>query len=455
MHLAPSDWQQPLLQQLGWFIRLRWIAALAVMIGSAIEWRWLGWYSDPGQMMAIGFVILAYNAILRLLVRRVEFARRTRRVLLMLAWLQILLDLGCLMLLTLLTGGLQSPLRGFFVFHMVFASLLLPRQMAYAGATVAIILLAGGLWATAQLPVGQQELTNLLGWAITLLLTVWLANRITRHLRHQRRRLLTQNRRIKLMSSTLQRQQQGMIQGEKMAAVGRMAAGVAHEVANPLASMDSLLQLAERRPEKLRPELLTTLREQIKRINQIVRQMTTFAHPGQGQWQAAGLNDVVDKALDVIRFDPRLNRVAIDRQFAPNLPPVRMLTEHVQQVVINLVINAVDAMENSPEPKLTLRTSCLAGWCSIEVADNGHGIGPEHRNKLFEPFFTTKPVGKGTGLGLSISYALIHQHGGEILVESRPGEGAKFTVRLPVAANPLDLPRNTPKPVHEPTAPKT
>lgn len=434
MQLARSEWQRPLFQQLSWFIRLRWIAAVAVIAGAWIEWRWLRWYEGKaGQMAALGGAILAYNGILWLMMRRVEGARHTARVLLMLAWLQLLLDLGCLMLLALLTGGAGSPLLGFFVFHMVFASLLLPRQMAYAGASVAMVLLTAGLWATDQWPIGQQEQAVMLGWMLTLLITVWLANRITRNLRRQRRRLVRQNRRIKKMSWTLRRQQQGMIQQEKMAAVGQMAAGVAHEIANPLASMDSLMQLAERRPEKLKPELLQTLREQVKRINQIVRQMTAFAHPGEGQWQTMGLNEVVDKALEVIRYDPRLKRVVIDRQYAPNLPGVRMLAEHVQQVVINLVINALDAMEAAKEPKLTVKTGYGGGWCSIEVADNGTGMGPELRKRLFEPFFTTKPVGKGTGLGLSISYSLIRQHGGEIQVESREGAGSKFTVRLPVA----------------------
>ena len=351
------------------------------------------------------------------------------------AWAQLLLDLGCLTLLTLLTGGVHSPLLGFYVFHMVFASLLLPRQMAYAGASMAMLMLAAALWSSGNWPVMRRESALLLGWAVTLLATVWLANGMTRGLRRQRRRLLRQNRRIRAMSRKLRQQQQAMIQQEKMAASGRMAAGVAHEIANPLASIDGLLQLMERRPDRPRPEAVTTLREQVTRINQIVRRMTEFAHPGDGQWQVMPLNDLVNKSLEVIRFDPRLNRVTVERQLAEAMPPVNVQADAVQQVIINLTINALDAMEQVAAPKLVFRTGVAGGQCFFEVEDNGHGISPENRRRIFEPFFTTKPVGKGTGLGLSISYSLVRNQGGEIRVESKEGQGTRFTVRLPAASN--------------------
>ena len=102
-----------------------------------------------------------------------------------------------------------------------------------------------------------------------------------------------------------------------------------------------------------------------------------------------------------------------------------------QQVVLNLIINALDAVERSGHPRIELRTRTLDGKVLLDIADNGHGIAPEHRRRLFEPFFTTKPVGKGTGLGLCISYSLVKQHGGDIVVESEVGRGTKFIIRLP------------------------
>ncbi|MCY2954146.1 MAG: ATP-binding protein [Planctomycetota bacterium] len=433
---ASREWQRPLLLQLEWFISLRWIAALTVVAGAGAEWKLLHWYGRPADMAAIGLAIFAYNGVLWLLVRKAQRVRQTALALLALAWLQLLLDLGCLTLLTLLTGGIDSALRGFFVFHMVFASLLLPRTMAYAGAAVAMAMLSAGLWTADPFPMLQKDRANMLGWITMLLLTVWLTNRITRNLRSQRRRLLRQNRRIRAMSLKLQQQHQGMIQHEKMAAVGQMAAGVAHEIANPLASIDSLLQLAGRKPEKLGPEMVATLREQVNRISQILRQMTAFAHPGDGVWQTSDLNGVVERALAVVQYDPRLNRVQIDRQFSAQMPQVRMVADAMQQVIINLVLNSLDAMDGVAKPTLTIRTEHSDGVCTIGVIDNGHGIAPAHRKRLFEPFFTTKPVGKGTGLGLSISYSLVRNHGGQILVDSRPGEGATFTVRLPIGSTP-------------------
>ena len=112
-----------------------------------------------------------------------------------------------------------------------------------------------------------------------------------------------------------------------------------------------------------------------------------------------------------------------------------MLPEAVQQVIINLVVNAVDAMEQSAQPRLGVRTFRSGDWCAIEISDNGHGIPEEHRKRLFEPFFTTKPVGKGTGLGLSITYSLVQAHGGELDVDSVSGEGSRFTVRLPATTD--------------------
>lgn len=430
MQQPPVERQHPLQNQLDWFIRLRWIAGLAVFVGALIDYNYLRWYPQSVHVGVIGLIILAYNAAMIPVLRIVERRGQVKRHLLVIAWAQLLLDLGCLTVLALLTGGLRSPVLGFFVFHMVIASLLLPRLMAYAGASIAMLFLAGGLWITGSWPVQPQDRASMIGWMATLLITIYLANHLVRSLRSHRRRLLRQNRRIRRMSRMLRRQQRAMVQQEKMAALGQMAAGVAHEIANPLASMDGLLQLMQRRPERFKPESLGTLREQVDRIHQIVRHMTAFAHPGEGQWQTLPLNEVVSKALDVVRFDPRAKPVCIDRQLAADLPPVRMIGQAVQQVVVNLVINALDAVADAPEPCLKIRTHRAGPWCCIDVVDNGHGIKPEHRRHIFEPFFTTKPVGKGTGLGLSISYSIIRNHGGDITVESHPGQGTRFTVRL-------------------------
>jgi C4-dicarboxylate-specific signal transduction histidine kinase len=229
-----------------------------------------------------------------------------------------------------------------------------------------------------------------------------------------------------------------MAQHEKMVALGQMAAGVAHEIANPLASIDSLLQLMQRKPEKLKPESIQTLHEQTDRIARIVRELTTFARPADSaEQQTLPINDVVTEALGMLAFDPRMKATRLQKSFAPDTGVVPMLPQAIQQVLINLLRNALDATESVPHPPLRIRTARDESAVVIEVADNGTGITPRDLKHLFEPFFTTKPVGKGTGLGLSISYSLIARHGGSISATSKTNEGATFRIKLPATDAPV------------------
>jgi two-component system, NtrC family, sensor kinase len=266
-----------------------------------------------------------------------------------------------------------------------------------------------------------------------LLLTVYLTNRITRSLHRQRQGLARQRDRIMVMSQQLKDQQRAMIQHEKMVALGQMAAGVAHEIANPLASADSLLELMRRHPEKDGPSRIALLREQVQRIKQILQQMTAFAHPGETSSRLRGVNQAVEAALSMVRFDHRLRRVNVERQLSEDANAVQVESQAMEQVIVNLVLNALDAMEDVPTPRLLLRTACEGEWCVIGVTDSGHGIAPEHMDHIFEPFFTTKPVGKGTGLGLAISYSLVRKLGGRIDVRSEVGRGTTFTICWPIS----------------------
>jgi len=440
----------PLLAQLEWFIRLRWVASAVVILGSLADARYFDWYPYPYRTLIVGLVILAYNAILSVALRR----EQREKSLLGLAWVQLILDLACLTVMAIWTGGIDSPLRGFFVFHMVFASLLLPRTTAYAGALIAIFMFALALRLTQTWPVSYNTRLSLLGWIIMLLMTVYLTNRITLSLRRQRRRLIRQNKDIRRMSRQLRRHQTALVQHEKMIAMGQMAAGITHEVANPLANMDSLLQLMSRKPDKIRPEAIAQLREQIGRMSQIIAQMKSFAHPVEMQRVRVPLNETVAKAVEMLSFDRRVAKVKVTTQLDSNIGEFPFMPQALQQVLVNLLINALDAMAASENPTLLVRTERKDNWALIDVTDNGHGIRPEHMVRLSEPFFTTKPVGKGTGLGLSISYTLVQQQGGNISAKSNPGKGATFTVRLPMnpgAEPPVDSPtRERPEPVVAP-----
>lgn len=415
---------------LRWFIGLRWLAGLAAILGSLLNGYWLNRYPRPWTGAIVGAVILAYNAGLWLLHRR---SVRVHPV--TLAWVHILLDLSCLTTLTVWTGGIDSPLLGFFVFHMVLASLLLPRPMAYAAAALAIALLVSALVLTDLLPQSHNQRLILLGWGLTLLLTVYLANHITENLRRHFQRLVAGNHRIRALADSLRKHQQSMIQQEKMVAMGQMAAGVAHEIANPLASMDSVLQLVGRNPQRLTEERLAALGQQIARIKHIVQQLTGFAHPGEASgdspWQTLPINDLVEQGLALVRFDRRAKQVKIERRFTAEACAVRIQPHAMQQVLTNVLLNALDAMAEVPDPTLTVTTGRNSQGLYIAISDNGHGIDPAHMDRLFEPFFTTKPVGRGTGLGLAISYKLVRQQSGQIELTSTPGQGTTVTIHLP------------------------
>jgi signal transduction histidine kinase len=434
-----EQWQyrRPLFAQMRWFIRLRWAAATAVLLAAAALALWHAPAAKISYVLWIGLAIFSYNILHWIALHFWSRWSQKPAPLVLMAWLQIVLDLGSLTLLTLGTGGVLSPLLGLFVFHMVFASLLLPQAMAFGGAAVAVAMLGGGLVLTGQFPQSSDPLAIdhrliLAGWVLTLLLTVYVANVITLDLRHHRRRLIRKNQRIRAIKNQLQRQQQVLVQQEKMAGLGQMAAGVAHEISNPLASMDSLLQLMARKPERLTSANVETLRQQVQRIHQTVQQMTAFSHPVEHQWQTLSVNEVVDEALKLVRMDPRLRKAKIVEELGSDVGAVPLLPHALQQVLVNLLLNALDATAQAAEPRLAVKTARNDRWCCIEVSDNGHGISQANLSRVFEPFFTTKPVGQGTGLGLSISYTLMRQQGGDIHapLAAQAGEQSSAGVRV-------------------------
>ncbi|QNN20964.1 hypothetical protein HED60_01310 [Planctomycetales bacterium ZRK34] len=421
-----------LYNRMRWFIGLRWLAGAAVMTLSLIDAMWWHWHVHAMAMVGVGASILVYNHVLWWLLM---VARNRRGLLIWLAPAQILLDMFCLTLLTLWTGDAHSPLIGFYVFHMIFASLMLPRWMAYATAGVALIMLSGGLAIAGHWPRDLDGQVDLLAWAIVQVATVYLVSGMARRLRRHRYHLMLQNQRISEMANQLRDQQQAMVQHEKLAAMGQMAAGIAHEIANPLASIDSLLQLMKRNTKRLTEANLEKLSAQSERIRRTIQQMTEFAHPSPVQWRAMALNDLAAMGLEMIRFDHRHRRIDIQRDFRADGCVVNIQPQAIQQVLINLLINAMDALADIEKPCIIVRTTFHDDYGRIEIIDNGPGISADKLEHVFEPFYTTKPVGKGTGLGLAISYNLIRGLGGRIRILSHsegPDRGATVQVDLPL-----------------------
>ncbi len=236
-----------------------------------------------------------------------------------------------------------------------------------------------------------------------------------------------------------------MIEKEKMAAVGQVAAGIAHEVGNPLSSISSVVQMLKR--ARLDPSLvdqLDLIEMHIQRITLIVRQLVTMAHPTVERWERVNICEILEEALRLISFDRRARNVKID--FVCNGPSKHTyaLRGQLQQVFINLCLNAFDAMPDGG--RLNARIEGTRPSIIIRLEDTGCGVPPEIGRRIFEPFFTTKEPGQGTGLGLAVSYSIIHKHGGTIDFESTVGKGTVFTIELPV----LDEAPNEPRrPKHD------
>jgi len=249
-----------------------------------------------------------------------------------------------------------------------------------------------------------------------------------------------------------------LIQGEKLAAVGQLVSGVAHELNNPLTSIAGLSEFLLEQKElggKDRSHL-RVIHEQAERAGRIVRNLLTFARKGPGERARVDLNDVIQRTLLLMSYDLQLKEVAIDRQLATDLPPVLGDRHALQQVILNLLTNAAQAVAtNPPHRPRTIRVSTWADDCvRVRIADSGPGIADDVLPHLFTPFFTTKEPGAGTGLGLSITYSIIESHSGHISVERPPEGGAAFVVELPPAAADAPIAEGAPSGEHAvPAAP--
>jgi two-component system NtrC family sensor kinase len=233
--------------------------------------------------------------------------------------------------------------------------------------------------------------------------------------------------------------QQRILQSEKLAAIGHLAAGVMHEINNPLATIGACVAAMEGRLGELTgpaqgavAEYLQIVDKEVERCTQIVNGLLDFSRPKGKAKQTVQLNTVVEDALFLLKHHKSFAQLVVTRELDPNLPPTAANPEQLIQVLMALMLNALDAMENGG--RLTLRTGrsrLRNDELYVEVADTGVGIPRVQLSQVFEPFFTTKPPGRGTGLGLSISYGIVREHGGRIEVESQPGQGSTFRVVLP------------------------
>lgn len=222
-------------------------------------------------------------------------------------------------------------------------------------------------------------------------------------------------------------------QSERLATVGHMAAGVAHEVGNPLTAISSLVQVCQRKTnDEFIQDQLRKVREHIQRINKIVRELVDFSRPSSMQTEHVQINGVIESAVGLLKHDARCRDVEFRLNLSSSLPAISCVPDQIHQVLVNLLLNAVDAMKETADPQVVISTKREDDCVRLEVEDVGKGIEEEHQPRIFEPFFTTKEVGRGTGLGLSVSHGIITKMGGSIRAESEYGEGTTFIIKLPI-----------------------
>jgi PAS domain S-box-containing protein len=226
------------------------------------------------------------------------------------------------------------------------------------------------------------------------------------------------------------RLQQQLLTSEKLASIGLLSAGVAHEINTPLTGISSYIQMLQKKlTDTHYAQILEKVEAQTDRVARIIKNLLAFARsPSEASFQRVDLKQSLEEILSLIDYRLKTLNIRLALDLAA-VPPIYAQGERLQQVFINIILNALDAMPGGGE--LRIRLALEDGAAVIRISDTGTGIKPEHRSRIFDPFFTTKGVGKGTGLGLSISYAIVKEHDGRIDVQSEVGRGSTFTIILP------------------------
>jgi two-component system NtrC family sensor kinase len=236
---------------------------------------------------------------------------------------------------------------------------------------------------------------------------------------------------------------QKLLQSDRLASLGQLSASVAHEINNPVAGVLNLAMLMQRllKEDGVPPDRLNDFRrylgqvvQETSRVGRIVSDLLSFSRRSSPHREATDLRPVIQATLSLVSHKLRLGNVEVETRLDENCPMVHCDRSQIQQVILNLVMNAAEAMQPHKGGRLVVTAEGVHGGSHLRIAvkDDGEGISPENLKRIFDPFFTTKPEGKGVGLGLAVSYGIVQAHGGEIEVESAPGRGTTFVITLPV-----------------------
>jgi len=455
--LKPTE--EELLLRLRWFVQLRWLflLGLAVVIFFArkifnleIEHNWIPIY-------IIGVLVFLYNVgfyIRHWLVRKHKESKVSPRELRIEANLQIGLDLMALIFLIHYSGGIENPFIFFFIFHMIMGSILLSRLDIWfqaIGAIFILMLLLGlsyfgiiphyhingfahpGLWLNK-----PYIWAGAVSFSLTILMTIYMTTSIAQSLRKRERELFETKNQLEKKSQELEqvnkeiiRQQQLLIQSEKLASLGKLSAGVAHELNSPLTGILSFAHFikdtAQDNPQ-IQCDIEVVIRE-TERCKKIIKSLLDFARQSQPEKKKEDLLAILSKTISLIENHKDFKNIKIIKDFPESLPLIMLDRDQIQQVFMNLLVNAQEAMPKGGSIYITVNLTQDKKYIQVLFSDTGIGISEENLNRIFDPFFTTKE--KGTGLGLSIVLGIVENHGGELEVKSRIGEGTTFIIKLP------------------------
>ena len=256
-------------------------------------------------------------------------------------------------------------------------------------------------------------------------------NQMTESLQNSRREQESHIRSLQQANQELQETRAELLRAERMASVGHLAAGMAHEVGNPLGAIIGYLEfLKSELPEGSESDLVIRSLQEAARIDRLVRDLLDYAAPDSGGFEPVNLSELAAETVALVRSQIGFDDVDWQCRFAEEIPLVSLNRHKLQQVVVNLLVNARDAMQE--RGCITVTTETDAEQVVLSVADNGKGIAAEHLESIFDPFFTTKPPDRGRGLGLTVSYRIVREAGGQLKVHSEPGKGSNFEITFPV-----------------------
>ncbi len=470
--------------RLWWFVNIRWVflAGLAASIFFAHDL--LGVSFSRAGTLTVAAVIGLYNTVFFFGHRRQKArggrssgTNRTEAI------LQTYLDTLALSLLIHFAGGIENPLLFFYLFHAIISSILLSRAEVYAFGLVAFGMFMGVVLLEyhevlphvnlrALHPVPRHQDVRFIGtvalvFFVTLFVTIWITTSIVTSLRRREQELVeawdlldAKSHELRRANDELLNQQSQLIQSEKLASLGQLVSGIAHEINNPVQfiggnmqivreSFDDILPLldeeAGRNPEltvarlkypffrKHAPALLDDMVDGVTRIRDIVRDLRIFARRDEGLLEDdVDLNAVIESSRRLVHN--RIKHFRVVEDLDPRLPTFKGSANRIGQVIVNTLINAADALAGSPDPAIEITTRAVTFPPKVWVAikDNGPGIDEAAQARLFDPFFTTRQRAGGTGLGLSITYGIVQQHGGRIEVDSSQGKGATFRYIFPI-----------------------